>query len=95
MDDVELTGHDPIPPEPPTDPLPAAIRDLLRQIDRLRRVLVVHPGDFDRVQAAVAQLPIEFAPGLIEVRAERFCPPGYVYFLDPNAFQPLPTLRMH
>lgn len=49
-----------------------ALIDTLRRLDAERRILLVHPDRVESTQAAVAALPIEYMPGLIEVRPSRW-----------------------
>lgn len=94
MDEIEFTDYDPtalvpngtpLPPEPPPlDPnraTYAAVVDLLRELNRTRRVLLVHPDNLQRVRAAVAQLPINLAPGLIEVSPSSFVKPNELFLM--------------
>lgn len=68
-----------------TDPQ-ASIYEAFALIQKARRVILAHPDVVDRVQAAIDALPFEYAPGLLEVRASQFLPPGQVVVLNPNAF---------
>lgn len=64
------------PEHPQPDPQAQMTYDVLvqtlRRLDSERRVLLVHPDRVEQTKAAVAALPIEYLPGLIEVKPSRF-----------------------
>jgi hypothetical protein len=60
------------------------IRDMFRDLDRHRRVLLCHPSQIELVRAAVDQLPSDCLPGLIEVRATELAQLGQVIVCNPN-----------
>jgi hypothetical protein len=69
------------------------IRDMFRDLDRHRRVLLCHPSQTELVRAAVDQLPPDCLPGLIEVRATELAQLGQVIVCNPNPPQlPPPTI---
>lgn len=104
-DPAEFTLHDPTAPvdnnTPPHPELPQTrwgtdepgviLRQVLGQLDRMRRVILCHPDRVQRVREAVDSLPPECAPGLIEVRASAEVPADRVILLDPHFVENLLT----
>lgn len=64
------------PPQEPARIPRDVLADALSQLNHDRRVVLCHPDQLAQVQEAVAALPPELTPGMIEVRSNRFAKSG-------------------